>query len=71
LATLSVCFCRPESHTFGQKASTPTIILQGLFVGIIVNTIYFAIVLFLGVALWKRLRKPVVAAEQIVELERR
>ena len=45
--------------------------LAGLLIGVIVNTIYFAIVLFLGAALWKRLRKPVAAAEQIVGPERR
>ena len=33
--------------------------LSGLLIGVMVNTIYFAVVLFLGAALWKRLRKPV------------
>lgn len=40
--------------------------LAGLLIAVIVNSIYFAIVLFLGATLWKRLRKPVADAEHIV-----
>jgi Na+/H+-translocating membrane pyrophosphatase len=60
----------PGIAYFWAEGFHSTYHLAGLLIGVIVNTIYFAIVLFVGAALWKKLRKPVAAAEQIVGPER-
>ena len=63
-------FLSPGIALFWAEGFHSTYLLTGLLGGVALNTVYFATVLFLGWALWMKIRKPPVAAEQIVGPER-